>query len=443
MHEEEDGGEANSCAAARIVAYRSVDVAEVEGSKEQASKLCGYLNKLSGKGPLRGYKTRWFVYDPRKCYLYYFKTPQDALPLGHIEIGDACFSYDVEAEEGQFEIRTAEKEFLLKAPNRQVMHYWLQQLQQKRWEYSSTRGSGLRDSWSSLTTLVYSPTGLVGKDNDALVLEKLSDSMEQVRNDFAMETETDGGGMVGIQSARGPSAASTNPLNFSLKTFGTELRNSMSYLRTGKGGESRRSVFYTSNSSAEDWELVDAPPKDFPEQKHHQDTHRHSFGSAFTFEFVRNSSRPRKPLLRDMMGSGRFGRAAETRSAENSPVECNGSKSLEMQLRLQSQQEEVNRMQQEQAKLKEELASQKTLPPALPGGPRGVPRPAETDIVSPACPGSSPRPPPGGTCLEHLPREASRGHPKQMPKPPQLTPLDAKEQRLYSELLPSDRASHP
>ncbi|KAI3373072.1 hypothetical protein L3Q82_006339 [Scortum barcoo] len=47
-------------------------------------------------------------------------------------------------------------------------------------------------------------------------------------------------------------------------------------------------------------------------------------------------------------------------------------------------------------------------------------------------------PPPGGTCLEHLPREASRGHPKQMPKPPQLTPLDAEEQRLYSELLPSD-----
>ncbi|KAI3360480.1 hypothetical protein L3Q82_002269 [Scortum barcoo] len=71
---------------------------------------------------------------------------------------------------------------------------------------------------------------------------------------------------------------------------------------------------------------------------------------------------------------------------------------------------------------------------AFPGQPR--------DIVSPACPGSSPRPPPGGTCLEHLPREASRGHPKQMPKPPQLTPLDVKEQRLYSELLPSDRASH-
>uniref|UniRef100_A0AAY5KNG1 Tc1-like transposase DDE domain-containing protein n=1 Tax=Esox lucius TaxID=8010 RepID=A0AAY5KNG1_ESOLU len=30
-----------------------------------------------------------------------------------------------------------------------------------------------------------------------------------------------------------------------------------------------------------------------------------------------------------------------------------------------------------------------------------------------------------------------------MPKPPQLTPLDVEEQRLYSELLPGDRASHP
>lgn len=114
MHEEEDGSDPRSCTDAQLVGSRSVDVAEVEAGKEQASKLCGYLNKLSGKGPLRGYKPRWFVYDPRKCYLYYFKTPQDALPLGHIEIGDACFSYDVEGEEGQFEIRTDGKEFLLK-----------------------------------------------------------------------------------------------------------------------------------------------------------------------------------------------------------------------------------------------------------------------------------------------------------------------------------------
>lgn len=84
-----------------------------------------------------------------------------------------------------------------------------------------------------------------------------------------------------------------------------------------------------------------------------------SFGSSFTFDFVRNPSRPKRPLLRDMIGTGRFGRTAETRSTESSPVECNGSKPLEMQLRLQTQQEELNRMQQEQTKLREELASQK------------------------------------------------------------------------------------
>lgn len=114
MHEEEDGGDTNSCSTSPVVPSKSVDVSEPDGAKEQPARLCGYLGKLSGKGPLRGYKPRWFVYDPRKCYLYYFKTQQDALPLGHIEICDACFSYDVEGEEGQFEVRTAGKEFLLK-----------------------------------------------------------------------------------------------------------------------------------------------------------------------------------------------------------------------------------------------------------------------------------------------------------------------------------------
>ncbi len=65
------------------------------------------------------------------------------------------------------------------------------------------------------------------------------------------------------------------------------------------------------------------------------------------------------------------------------------------------------------------------------------------DIIPPACPGSSQGSPPGGTCPEHLPKKASRRHLEQMPKPPQLAPLDVEEQRLYSELLLSDRAPHP
>ena len=66
----------------------------------------------------------------------------------------------------------------LKAPSRQVMHYWLQQLQQKRWEYSNTRGSGQRDSWSS-PTLAYPPSGLVSKDNGRRVAHTLTHTHTQ------------------------------------------------------------------------------------------------------------------------------------------------------------------------------------------------------------------------------------------------------------------------
>ncbi|MEQ2282632.1 hypothetical protein AMECASPLE_002718 [Ameca splendens] len=74
-------------------------------------------------------------------------------------------------------------------------------------------------------------------------------------------------------------------------------------------------------------------------------------------------------------------------------------------------------------------------PSAFSGQPR--------NIVPPAYPGSSFGPPPGGTCPEHLTREASRRHPDQIPEPPQLAPLDVEKQRLYSESLPDDRAPHP
>ena len=66
-----------------------------------------------------------------------------------------------------------------------------------------------------------------------------------------------------------------------------------------------------------------------------------------------------------------------------------------------------------------------------------------SDMVTPACLVSSLGSPTSGICQEHLPREPSRGHPIQMPEPPQLAPLDVEAQGLYSELLPGDRAPHP
>lgn len=50
--------------------------------------------------------------------------------------------------------------------------------------------------------------------------------MEKVRSDFAMETEAHcgGGGVLVDLQSRGPTGSSTNPLNFSLRNWGTEIR---------------------------------------------------------------------------------------------------------------------------------------------------------------------------------------------------------------------------
>ena len=52
------------------------------------------------------------------------------------------------------------------------------------------------------------------------------------------------------------------------------------------------------------------------------------------------------------------------------------------------------------------------------------------------CPRSALGSPPRWACLIHLPREMSRRCPDQMPEPPQLAPLNAEENQLYSEPLP-------
>ncbi|KAK3519689.1 hypothetical protein QTP70_000999 [Hemibagrus guttatus] len=94
------------------------------------------------------------------------------------------------------------------------------------------------------------------------------------------------------------------------------------------------------------------------------------------------------------------------------------------------------------ARIKGKVYRTMTLPPALPGDTKAFPG-QPRDIVSPACPGSSPGSLPSGACPEHLPRETSRRHPEQMPEPPQLALFNVEEQWLYSKLLPGDRAPYP
>ncbi|XP_051875255.1 TBC1 domain family member 2A isoform X2 [Pristis pectinata] len=176
----------------------------------QSKKLCGYLNKLGGKGPLKGCKTRWFVYDPRKCLLYYFRTAHDSSPLGSMDLSHAAFNYCLEAEEGTFEIKTPEKDYTLKAKNREVMMYWLQQLQQKRWEHD--------DKQNHLF------------EGDVPTSEQSPDSpppfkIEEETNEFLDPVKTPTG-LVGEEAASLPAPLQPTTLyNISLKHLGTEIQN--------------------------------------------------------------------------------------------------------------------------------------------------------------------------------------------------------------------------
>ncbi|XP_062947329.1 TBC1 domain family member 2B isoform X1 [Cynocephalus volans] len=334
------------------------------GPGREPARLCGYLQKLSGKGPLRGYRSRWFVFDARRCYLYYFKSPQDALPLGHLDIADACFSYqgpDEAAEPGaeppaHFQVHSAGAVTVLKAPNRQLMTYWLQELQQKRWEYCNSLDMVKRDSRTSPTPGDF-PKGLVARDNTDLIYLHPNASAEKARNVLAVETVP--GELVGEQAANQPAPGHPNSINFySLKQWGSELKNSMSSLRPGRGhNDSRKTVFYTN----EEWELLDPTPKDLeesvvPEEKKKQspEGNKGVTGSGFPFDFGRNPYKGKRPL-RDIIGSYKNRHSSGDPSTEGT----SGSGSIcklasEMELQVQSQQEELER-------LKKDLASQKEL----------------------------------------------------------------------------------
>ncbi|XP_039976279.1 TBC1 domain family member 2A isoform X2 [Xiphias gladius] len=128
-------------------------------------KLCGFLQKQGG--PLRAWKQRWFTYEEKKNQLFYYRTPQDVTPLGRVELSGATFTYPLKAERGTFHIKTLERTFILKAVTQELMLYWLQQLQVKRWQHRQT--STCPETTSNSTAddflpVLKSPLGLVGEE---------------------------------------------------------------------------------------------------------------------------------------------------------------------------------------------------------------------------------------------------------------------------------------
>ncbi|NXC17602.1 TBD2B protein, partial [Corythaeola cristata] len=238
------------------------------------------------------------------------------------------------------------------AATRQDMTYWLQELQQKRWEYCNNLDAAKRDSRTSPTPSDFSK-GLVAKDNPGSILSQNA-SAERARNILAVETSpTD---LVGEQAASQPAPVQPSAINFSLKQWSTEIKNSMSSLRKGSN-ENRKSVFYTT----EEWELLDPTPKDLEDSMALEEKRKHLAegikgrrltSSAFPFDLGRIPHKTRRPL-KDMIGSSR-----NRNSSDSSPTEWysgNSNKLVsELQLKYQSQQEELE-------KLKKDLLSQKEL----------------------------------------------------------------------------------
>ncbi|XP_043342378.1 TBC1 domain family member 2A isoform X1 [Cervus canadensis] len=184
-------------------------------------KLCGYLSKFGGKGPIRGWKSRWFFFDERKCHLYYSRTAQDANPLDSIDLSSAVFDCKADAEEGTFEIKTPNRMITLKAATKQVMLYWLQQLQMKRWEFHN-----------SLPAPPAAPDAALAGNGPALRPELEQEEEEQEAFLCPVKTPTE---LVGVAAAWQPVHAKPSALqNISLKHLGTEIQNTVCNIRGSK-----------------------------------------------------------------------------------------------------------------------------------------------------------------------------------------------------------------
>ncbi|NXP66472.1 TBD2A protein, partial [Chloropsis cyanopogon] len=177
-------------------------------------QLCGYLNKLGIKGPIKTWKSRWFFYDENKCRLLYYRTAQDINPLGSIDLSSASFDCKMENGEGVFEIRTLSRAFTLKAISKQAMMYWLQQLQMRRWEFCNTQSrfpsNGILScSFAFVSHFVFTFLDVVDNE-DFLPLVK---------------TPTEA---VGLKAASLPAPQTSTALqNISLKHPWTEIQNTV------------------------------------------------------------------------------------------------------------------------------------------------------------------------------------------------------------------------
>ncbi|XP_070566750.1 TBC1 domain family member 2B-like [Ptychodera flava] len=202
---------------------------EFSQTETSKPKLCGYLDKLGAKGLIKSYKTRWFIYDPRRCQLYYYRTPNDFVPLGSIEIANASFTFDQNDSEkkGQFEIVTKDRTYHLQAKDKHTMMFWLQELQERRREYSQLRTSQSKER--NMASVLRPTSGLLhtSEPNEESSISETLTALPSVISQVDVPS-----GTVGEESAHTNCTNHSGILNWSITNWKTELRNQMTTFRT-------------------------------------------------------------------------------------------------------------------------------------------------------------------------------------------------------------------
>ncbi|XP_038142634.1 TBC1 domain family member 2A isoform X1 [Cyprinodon tularosa] len=272
------------------------------------SKLCGYLQKQAG--PLRAWKLRWFTYEEEKNQLFYYRTPQDVMPLGRVELSAATFTYPLKAESGTFHIKTPDRTFILKAVSQELMLYWLQQLQVKRWQHRPVS-----------------------------VCSEQTNNNNNMTDDFLPISK----------SPVGLAIAPTQPTalaRMSIKHPLIQIQNSVHSLRKRTSQDSSQSVFYT---DVLPWISTTVPAD----------------GSKVTSECP-----PEAPPPSDPMGDPAGQRSAPEGRESSSPLgdrsrrrKARGSSTMPPSRRdtMSSSSERTSRLQQEKQMLMEEVKAQKEL----------------------------------------------------------------------------------
>ncbi|KAM9356801.1 TBC1 domain family member 2A [Symphorus nematophorus] len=280
-------------------------------------KLCGFLQKQGG--PLRAWKQRWFTYEEKKNQLFYYRTPQDVTPLGRVELCSATFTYPLKAEKGTFHITTPERTFVLKAVTQELMLYWLQQLQVKRWQHRQM--STCPDGQTSTC-----PDPTSNNNNTA------ADFLPVLKGPL---------GLVGEEAANAPSQQRTPLTNMSLKHPLIEIQNSVHSLRKRSSQEWSQSIFH-----------VEAPPWTPPDP-----------ADSSNATAPRIPSEPLTPPLPVSLAEA-AGQVSPAEGRESPSLFDRRSRKSKKVLRrdtLSSSSERTSRLQQEKQMLMEEVKAQKEL----------------------------------------------------------------------------------